>query len=265
VCGDLRDSYNQRTLNLNSRLGQSQVWVAFFFVTDSSVVYNGFSIDDIALQVETATITPTVSPTATATTPAVATASPTATATTPAVATASPTATATTPAVATASPTVVVTPVAPPNTYLPLMVKPLPLPTPTVPPPTATPAPDPVPYDQAVINTAAGPLRITEIQRYSTFPPDCSPGSISCQTAKPGYTVVYLWVERTDGDPVNGGQLFDAIRAAGVTIVASNNNSAQFVGTVVQNGRAAMAFANSVNDTGLRLVWPGNPPVLLDR
>lgn len=58
TCGALTsgldgNGYYWRTLDLRSRLGQSQVWVAFAFVSDSSNAYSGFHIDDVALNVVT--------------------------------------------------------------------------------------------------------------------------------------------------------------------------------------------------------------------
>lgn len=43
------NGYSWRTLDLRSRLGQSQVWVAFAFVSDSSNVYGGIHVDDMTL------------------------------------------------------------------------------------------------------------------------------------------------------------------------------------------------------------------------
>lgn len=57
-CGDLTsgnagNGYYQRTLNLNNRLGQSLVWVAFFFISDDTGTDIGFTIDDITLKIDT--------------------------------------------------------------------------------------------------------------------------------------------------------------------------------------------------------------------
>jgi hypothetical protein len=131
------------------------------------------------------------------------------------------------------------------------------------PTPTATPLPDPVRYQDAVITTVIGQLRITEIQRDRSFPPGCS--GFNCTTANPGFTIVYLWVERTDGALIDPGALFGAASQANVTIVANNSGDADYLGTHSVNGRVALALANAEAATQLRFIWPGNPPVLLDR
>lgn len=51
--GPAGNGYYQRTLDLRSRLGQSQVWVAFAFVSDGSNTYNGIHVDDVTLNVVT--------------------------------------------------------------------------------------------------------------------------------------------------------------------------------------------------------------------
>jgi hypothetical protein len=53
-CGDWRDGddgngYHEQTLDLSGRLGESQVWVGFHLVSDSSTTYSGFTIDDVVL------------------------------------------------------------------------------------------------------------------------------------------------------------------------------------------------------------------------
>ncbi|HEY4691378.1 MAG TPA: hypothetical protein VIK33_18870, partial [Anaerolineae bacterium] len=60
--GDAGNGYYSRTLDLSSRLGQSRVWVAFLFVSNSSVTHAGFTIDDVALNTNSA---PAPSPTPT--------------------------------------------------------------------------------------------------------------------------------------------------------------------------------------------------------
>jgi hypothetical protein len=71
ACGNLTtgtagNGYHRQTLNLNSRLGQRQVWIAFVLSSDSSVTDNGITIDDITLDINsTVTTTPTASPTST--------------------------------------------------------------------------------------------------------------------------------------------------------------------------------------------------------
>lgn len=57
-CGDLTggtagNGYVQRSLSLNGKLGQSKVWIAFFFVSDSSKTDIGISIDDLTVNVDT--------------------------------------------------------------------------------------------------------------------------------------------------------------------------------------------------------------------
>lgn len=49
--GDAGNGYYQDTLDLNSRLGQSQVWIGFSFFSNASVTNNGFTIDDITFNV----------------------------------------------------------------------------------------------------------------------------------------------------------------------------------------------------------------------
>jgi TolB protein len=68
--GNAGNGYYLDTLDLNDRLGQQQVWVGFLLKSDSSVVYNGITIDDVTLHVSggsgpTDTPTPTTTPTAT--------------------------------------------------------------------------------------------------------------------------------------------------------------------------------------------------------
>ena len=66
------NGYYQRTIDLSSRLGQSQVWIGFCFRSDESYTYNGYHVDDVALSISggptnTPTRTPTPSQTATST------------------------------------------------------------------------------------------------------------------------------------------------------------------------------------------------------
>jgi hypothetical protein len=49
--GGAGNGYHQRTLDLSNRLGQSQVWVAFVLVSDSSVTDIGITIDDVTLDI----------------------------------------------------------------------------------------------------------------------------------------------------------------------------------------------------------------------
>lgn len=72
-CGDWRagsegNGYYRGTLDLGSRLEQAQVYVAFVFTSDDSVSYEGLTIDDVSLSVDTgatatSTLTPTYTPT----------------------------------------------------------------------------------------------------------------------------------------------------------------------------------------------------------
>lgn len=86
-CGDWRDgsegnNYRRGTLDLAGRLGQAQVWIAFVLASDSSDTYEGMTIDDVNLNVDTgAPPTLTKTPTLTATRTATVTRTPTATAT----------------------------------------------------------------------------------------------------------------------------------------------------------------------------------------
>lgn len=74
--GDAGNGYYIDDLSLNSRVGESQVWVGFLLKSDSSVVYNGITIDDVTLGVtggqiptDTPTPTPTITSTPTVTVP----------------------------------------------------------------------------------------------------------------------------------------------------------------------------------------------------
>ncbi len=86
-CGDFTggtagNGYYQRTLDLSSRLGQSQVWIALAFLSDDSVNDIGVTVDDITLDVSgqaTSTPTPTHTPTRTPTFTPTRTPTPTAT------------------------------------------------------------------------------------------------------------------------------------------------------------------------------------------
>jgi hypothetical protein len=103
ACGNLTtgtagNGYHRYTLDLNSRLGQRQVWLAFVLSSDSSATDNGITIDDVTLDVNgSITTTPTVSPTSTPT----PTVSPTSTSSP----TASPTSTTATPTSSARTPT----------------------------------------------------------------------------------------------------------------------------------------------------------------
>jgi hypothetical protein len=50
--GDAGNGYHRLSLDLSSRLGESQVWIAFEFVSDYSNTYSGFTIDDVLLSTE---------------------------------------------------------------------------------------------------------------------------------------------------------------------------------------------------------------------
>lgn len=72
--GDAGNGYHTSTLDLGVRLGQPRVWIAFAFISDESITYNGMTVDDITLDVvgqatntPTATRPPTATPTRTAT------------------------------------------------------------------------------------------------------------------------------------------------------------------------------------------------------
>lgn len=75
--GPAGNGYYQRTIDLNSRLGQRQVWVAFALFSNGSVNDNGITVDDITLDVNSGA-NPTATPTATNVVPSV---TPTATGT----------------------------------------------------------------------------------------------------------------------------------------------------------------------------------------
>lgn len=113
--GPEANGYFRRELDLSSRLGQSQVWVAFVFDTDNSVTNTGIVLDDVALTTggSSATSTSTSTPTRTATGTPTATATPTRTPTATSVTgspTATPTPTRTPTATADATATATVTP-----------------------------------------------------------------------------------------------------------------------------------------------------------
>ena len=64
TAGTAGNGFYSYTLNLASRLGQSQVWIAFAFQSNGSIGDIGMTIDDITLDVtQTATATPTPTPT----------------------------------------------------------------------------------------------------------------------------------------------------------------------------------------------------------
>lgn len=115
IAGNYADGYYQATVNFNNRLGQSQVWIAFAFISNASQTYAGFTIDDIQLDVEFNT-PPTATPTATST----STATPTATST-PTV-TSTPTATSTPPETPLTQPTATLETFPNPNIHLPLVI-----------------------------------------------------------------------------------------------------------------------------------------------
>jgi hypothetical protein len=80
------NGYYQGILDLSSRLGQSQVWIVFAFVSDDIITDIGITIDDVTLDVSTGgaptpTRTRTPTPTATALGAATPTRTPTATST----------------------------------------------------------------------------------------------------------------------------------------------------------------------------------------
>lgn len=80
--GDAGNGYYQRVLDLRERLEESQVWVAFTFVSDGSVNFNGFMLDDISIDIvtdagPTVTVTSTTTPSPTVTVTPSATPSPT--------------------------------------------------------------------------------------------------------------------------------------------------------------------------------------------
>lgn len=45
------NGFHRRTLDLSSRLGQGQVWIAFVLSSDYSITYEGMTIDDVSLDV----------------------------------------------------------------------------------------------------------------------------------------------------------------------------------------------------------------------
>lgn len=132
--GDAGNGYYRATLDLTSRLGQPQVWVAFAFFSDDSVNYPyGMTVDDITLDVvsqatstPTRTATPTASRTATPTFTNTPTRTPTPTGSVAPTITPTRTPTPTTTRTPTTTPTVTMT--RPPGTlapaaYLPLILR----------------------------------------------------------------------------------------------------------------------------------------------
>lgn len=78
--GAAGNGYYEMTLDLADRLGQSQVWIAFALVTDSTVSNIGITIDDVSVQLNgTGTATPTGTATRTPTPTVTRTPTPTAT------------------------------------------------------------------------------------------------------------------------------------------------------------------------------------------
>lgn len=66
-CGDWSNGsdgnrYHRHIFDLTSRLGQPQVWVAFVLASDSTITYEGITIDDITLDVDTSVPTNTPTP-----------------------------------------------------------------------------------------------------------------------------------------------------------------------------------------------------------
>ncbi len=81
--GPEANGYHRLTVDLGDRTGESQVWVAFAFRSNASITYNGFTIDDVRLEVEDNALTATPTPTFTPTAEETATPTPTDTATPP--------------------------------------------------------------------------------------------------------------------------------------------------------------------------------------
>jgi TolB protein len=69
TAGDDGNGYYLDTLNLNDFVGQPQVWVGFLLKSDSTVVYDGITIDDVSLHVSGGGPTDTPTPTATPSAP----------------------------------------------------------------------------------------------------------------------------------------------------------------------------------------------------
>jgi hypothetical protein len=66
--GTESNGYSVYTLDLASRLGEPKVWVAVLFVSDSSITFSGFTVDDLRLEiVGGVSVTPTLTTTATTT------------------------------------------------------------------------------------------------------------------------------------------------------------------------------------------------------
>lgn len=141
--GSAGNGFYAYTLDLASRVGQSQVWIAFVLKSDSSITNIGMTIDDITLDVvssATATPTPTYTPSPTATPPPTPTSTPTPTRTPAPTPTATPTLTSTPTPTRPATPTP--TPTRTPSTPTPTpgcVFTPTPLPTnPATPAPSGT-------------------------------------------------------------------------------------------------------------------------------
>lgn len=129
--GDAGNGYYRAVLDLSSRLGQPQVWVAFAFISDNSINYPyGMTVDDISLDVispATNTPTRTATPTATRTPTPTFTGTPTRTATPTSTRTPTATPTRTSSPGPTLTPTRTSTPTAtrPPGTLTPAAYLPL--------------------------------------------------------------------------------------------------------------------------------------------
>jgi hypothetical protein len=61
--GSAGNSYHALTFDLSSVVGQPQVYVGFSFSSDATIRYNGFTLDDIALNLSATTPTPSATPT----------------------------------------------------------------------------------------------------------------------------------------------------------------------------------------------------------
>lgn len=125
------------------------------------------------------------------------------------------------------------------------------------------PPPAPQPADKAILNTAAGPLRIDGVELSDRFPPGCNPNSFTCDRAAPGYQILIVWLAPADGRaPGDVRNLFDASRDVYISWDA-NSREKRYTGGLL-SGRLVMAFTPPAGLRTFTLVWPGNQPIAIE-
>lgn len=137
-------------------------------------------------------------------------------------------------------------------------------PAPPSPPPSAAPSPPPAqPGGEAALNTAAGALKIDQVERSDRFPPGCSPSPFGCDQVIPGYQILIVWLAPADGraaGTVSG--LFEASK--GVYITWDDDSREERYSAGLYRGRLFIAFTPPAEPKTFTLVWPGNPPQTLN-